>query len=210
MENLDTRNAPRFVLDVDGIQAWIEAVVSAYPDGQRVSASPMDAEVSFGAEWSFGSSDGRPVSASSRQMLANVLIAVQELNLLRGPDGVAVDLESGDDGYRFSVVSEDRWPGLVLAGRDRFFSSPAEFNARGAVAVLGFLMDAVNEANSMLYALVHASTVVLAQLSTDPVLVTRLADHDESFVRAIAADNPVAPDEARVLRALRDRGENEV
>jgi hypothetical protein len=205
MDRLNHSQLPRFVLDVESTEAWLVEIIRAQDQQQsRPARSPMDSELSFGSDWALSRLGGSDKSGM-RQMLTDMVTAAQEIGVLSTPDGVRIEMESGDDGYRFLVVSDERW-GLTLAGRDMFFAEDMP-KTQGVLGLMSLLMSAVREGNSMLSALVNASSLILAQFSTDPVLVTRLADHDEAFVRAIAADNPVAPEDAKVLRALRDEGE---
>lgn len=207
---LNTMNAPRFVLEVDIALDWLTEVAQTSEGVTRAARSPMDAEVSFDLDWCLLNLHGSSAAAGDARVGLSVLLtAAQEIGALVAPDGVWLEMEAGDDGYRFLLGSDSRWPQLLLAGRDHLFEDgyAEERNARGVNAVMEFLMSAVQDANVMLTALVQASTLVLAQFSTDPLLVTRLADHSDAQVRTVAVDNPVAPDEAKVLRALKDQDE---
>lgn len=202
MDRLNTRDMPRFVLNVEDAVTWLaDIILRATAPAPTEARSPMDAELFFDPNWSVSSLVGES-QGQRRQMLADMIVAAQEIGILSAPEGIRIEMESGDDGYRFLVTSDDRW-GITLAGKDCFFTEAAT-GSYGAAALMAVLMSAVNEGNAMLRALVEASSLILAQFSTDPVLVTRLADSDDDFVRAVAVDNPVAPDEAKVLRALRE------
>lgn len=203
MERIDTSSTPRFVLHVEAAELWLAEVLDAYPSGERGFRSPRDSEVQIGPDWSLASMAGDSAEAASRrQSLSLLLAAAQELDILESQTGIEIDLESGEDGFRFMVVSDALWADLTLVGNDMFFS---DSQLTGAQGVIEFLMAAVNEGNAMLRALTQASVVVLAQFSTDPVLLTRLADYEDPLVRSLAVNNPAAPDEAKVLRALHDR-----
>jgi len=203
MERLNYSELPRFVLNVEFAEAWLLEIVRAQdPQQVRAARSPMDAELSFAPDWALSHLKG-PDQGAAREMLSDMVTAAQEIGIVSAPDGVRIEVESGDDGLRFMVQSDYRWEGLTLAGRDMFFVDGL-MEERGTQGLMSVLMIAVREGNRMLASMVRAASMVLAQFSTDPWMVTRLADHDEASVRAVAVDNPVAPDEAKVLRALRD------
>lgn len=209
MDRLNYSDLPRFVLNVEAAESWlVEIVRASHPQHARTARSPMDAELSFGPDWAMSRLKG-PDRGAQREMVSDMLVAAQEIGILSTPEGVRIELESGDDGFRLLVRSDYRWEGLTLAGRDMFFEEHV-MEEHGAQGLISVLMIAVREGNRMLSSMVRSASMVLAQFSTDPLLVTRLADHDEPSVRAVAADNPVAPEEAQVLRALRDRNEENV
>lgn len=209
MDRLNYSDLPRFVLNVEAAESWLaETVRKPSAKAFRAARSPMDGELSFDPRWALSSLKG-PGHSAQREMLANMLTAAQEIGVLSAPDGVTIEMESGDDGFRFLVRADYRWEGLLLAGRDILFENLL-FEEYGPQALVSVLMFAAREGNRMLSSMVRSASMVLAQFSTDPLLVTRLADHDEPSVRAVAADNPVAPEEAQVLRALRDRNEENV
>lgn len=206
MDRLNYSQLPRFVLDVESAEAWLAEIVRA--EGSpivRPVRSPMDSELSFTPDWALSHLSGHD-KTGMRQMLTDMVTAAQEIGVLSTPDGIRIEMESGDDGYRFLVTSDYRWEGLTLAGRDMFFAQHMP-QTQGVLGLMALLMSAVREGNRMLASMIHSASIVLAQFSTDPLLVMRLADHDEAVVRAIAADNPVAPEGAKVLRALRDGNE---
>lgn len=206
MDRLDYSRLPIFVLDVESTEAWLNEVVRAQGSQPvRPARSPMDTELSFTPDWALSRLAG-PERSGMREMLTDMVTAAQEIGLISTPEGIRLEMESGDDGYRFMVTSDYRWEGLTLAGRDMYFAENMA-STQGVLALMALLMSAVREGNRMLASMIHSASIVLAQFSTDPLLVMRLADHDEAAVRAIAADNPAAPEGAKVLRALRDGNE---
>lgn len=175
LDRIDTSNMPRFVLDPDKALAFLT-------DNAAAVAAQL----------------------SQPNGLRMLLADAQRAHAIAGPDGFALAVESNTTHrvHRFMVdggASSVMLAGMWISERQ---TAPA---GTPAMEALEFLAAAVDEGNTMLRNLVYSATLLVASLSTDPMLLTRLADGNDPDVRAAAAGNPAAPDEARVLAALRNR-----
>jgi hypothetical protein len=201
---LDTAAAARYTLDTDGAWVWLHAIETGaiLPEFDAPSAS----EVLLDPTWTpRRAAISDELRASTVDTINALIRTASELGFLHAPDGIDGTLVALDEEfYQFQLHGQDMWNGLRLVSDSELFGAFGSRHDMGAEAALRFLMSFVDTANGLLSTLLSVATTVLAQYSTDPVLLTRLADNADPFVRHVAAGNPNTPDEARVWAALRD------
>lgn len=201
---LNTEQAPRFVLDVPRAQEWLTAVA----DGTHLERfdAPSAYDLTLSPDFSL---DPHHPDVDLLEFSGALLRSATELEIIHAPDWVEAHLEDmGDGDVRVSLSAPALWGDLGVFHANGYPLDTGvpddRWAARGVDAAMILLGEFVREANIVLSSLVTAAEVVLAQLSNDPGLLTRLADSDEPLIRHLAAGNPAAPDEARVLSALKD------
>lgn len=207
MDKLNTEQAPRLVLKTARAGKWLDALIAVH-EGRRDTVpsrylSPSAPEVYLTATWA-----PRTVpSLKTAVDVENLVRTAMELGYFITLEGITVEFFSclleGQIWYAWQVHA-DRYAGLRLTAPLKPLAHLALPGAAGTQAAIQILMEATDEANEMLANLVGASATILADFSTDPVLLTRLADYDEPVVRAAAAQNTATPDAGRVLAAFHD------
>jgi hypothetical protein len=201
-ERLNTENAPRAVLDVDAASVWLQALVNGAPTLEF--DSPSASNIALDAFWS--PNDDHVDPETHLDLLEALLATACELGYLKLPDGIYAALtRTGGRTYQYVVSAPEFWGSLRLVSRPQWIDGMAPSRLKGSDAALMFLTDCVDEINEQLTSLMYSASTVLASYSSDPVLLSRLADSPDNFVRSIACQNPVTPEEARVLSALRGR-----
>lgn len=203
--SLNTEHGPRFVLDVDAAAAWLVAVEKGTHLARYDAPSAYD--LVLPADFQLYGGDS---AVDLLELSGALLRTATELGIVSAPDWVQANLEDlGDGEIRLVLTAPELWGDLAISGlqpllQDTGLPPEDRWAARGAAAAMFILGDFVRDANVALSSLVQAAEVVMAQYSTDAGLLTRLADSDEPLIRHLAAGNEAAPDEARVLAALKD------
>lgn len=213
-EQFDTARGPRAVLDVMGAEEWLEKVVNLVDKYGAVGSapvaeqfqSPMANMLEIGSTWApnipgIGTEEFN-TSVDQVQMLVT---AAQEMGFLSLPTGVEVTFSELSEGEYTWQVTGTRYAGLVFSSGRGTITWLGNVGSVGIEQCLAILSDATSEANKIFTSLALAAATVLADYSTDPVLLTRLADYDEPMVRNIALQNPATPEEAHIIAALRER-----
>jgi hypothetical protein len=207
---MNTVDAPRAVLDVTRATTFLTALtelaagtITAMPEGY---STPAAYDIHMSERWTPDLTDEDFTHDNDENQTAAAIIrSVHELGILRLPAGTVASLVDGPNGYYYWSLTNERWAGMTLISTMQTWIN-WDTMGKGIAGVrraLILLHDFVDAANEMLTAVFLSASTVLAEFSTDPVLLTRLADYDEAIVRTTAIDNPAAPDEAKVLAALR-------
>lgn len=207
MEHIDTERAPRAILHVADATEWLTAVEAVNSGSlefldERHDA-PSAADLTFTSDWRI--SDYADENDFFEQATSILRTAI-ELGHLELPQGIYVHLnDRGEDWYDWSVTCE-RYGSIMLAGLARPMTSLGSPDREGAQRAMTILQEAVSETNQMLANLLSGSLTLLAETTTDPAILTRLAGYADPGIRATVLGNPATPDEGRVLAALQDMG----
>lgn len=212
-EQFDTSRGPRAVLNVMDAEEWLEQVTTLVDQYGSVGAappekhfpSPMANMLEIGSTWAPNIPGlGTEAFNTSVEQVQMLVVAAREMGVLDLPTGVDVEFAEVSNGEYVWQVTGNRYAGLTLSSGRGTITWLGNVGAVGVEQCLAILADAVSEANKILSSLAVAAATVLADYSTDPLLLTRLADYDDPMVRNIALQNPAAPEEAHILAALRD------
>lgn len=205
---IDTEMIPRLALDASGALAWLNQL--ATPAGPLVIGAPSEHGIHLFEDWGPDlalSTDGR-LSDEAIETLHSLPMAARELGFLQVPTTVDIRIEIVDGLLlRFLITSDETWPSLTLATPLTGLATIVVSEV-GSSAALRYLMFMVDEVNEVLGALVLAAESILAEHSTDPVLLTRLADSNEPLVRELSLKNRNMPEEGKALSALRELSEH--
>lgn len=205
LPRLNTEDAPRIILDVARAEQWLAGLVS--PEDPQHYSAPSEYGVHLFAEWApdLALTSDPGLREQVVETLVSLPAAAFELGIVHGGSpSLRVQVEfTHDDMLRFLISDDESWASLSLATTLVGVANLVPVDCFGDKAAIAFLAHMVDEVNIAMHDLVIAAESVLAQLSNDPVLLTRLADSDEPVVRDLALDNPFTPDEGQTLGALR-------
>lgn len=213
-EQFDTARGPRAVLDVMAAEEWLESVTRLVDEHGSVGnasieaqfPSPMANMLEIGSTWSPAIEKiGSEEYLRSLEQVTVLVAAAQEMGVLTLPSSTQVEFSEVGSGEFLWQLTGDRYAGLVFSGDRGAITWLGAPGALGVEQALAILATAASEANKILTSLSIAAATVLADYSTDPVLLTRLAMYDEPMVREIALQNPATPEEGHVAAALRER-----
>lgn len=210
----DTSSSNRAVLHVQDTLDWLTAIedYSLETDGPLDPAyeSPSTYDVYLPSIWEpipdRVHADPEQAHHTIITTIATALRAAAELGRITLPAGIEILInDTLAPGTYNWILRADRYSYLTLTSGE---PAPIEEigtshdHEAGASRMLAILQEATAAANQMLTALHHGAPIVLADTSTDPVLLTRLADSPDPAIRSAVLDNAAAPDEARVLASL--------
>ena len=197
---------PRFVLDVDFATRFLDSFLLSQETADLMPAEfdcPSVSLLNFSADWYPRTATITEVHELQAQV-ETLLFCGEELNFLKSShEGIRLVFNLTSDGWYSWTVEAERYSGLRLSGEETFVKYIGTPELFGRDAAIGILQEAVHSANILLNQLFDAAPMIAADISTNPLELTILAQHDEGIVRSAVVENPNTPEEAQVIIGLK-------
>ncbi len=203
MEYLNTEGSPRAVLDVEAAEAWIFELEELDRCWDQLDTTTRRGTPRISENWNPIGDIGSSSNPDPLPVIALLVEASQEKGILTVAGRHPIEfVPIGASEYLWRIRTT-RWSSFTATEiKDARSLGVTGATSRYGKISIHILTECVQEANRMLTNNLHSAYTVMAEQSTDPVLLTRLATYDDPNVRDAVMYNPEAPPEAKAIAAL--------
>lgn len=204
MEYLDTEDIPRATLNVGAAEAWLYELEELDRCWDQLDYHTRSTTPRIPANWNPLYDISDPSRPDPLPGIGQFVDAAQLAGVLTVAGKHPIEfIPAGTTQYFWRLRNTT---GLTFTSSELLNAQSVGVNgsiARYAKIGLHILGEAVQQANRMLASTLQSAYALMAEQSTDTVLLTRLATYDDVNVRNGILLNPAAPTEAKVVLALR-------